>query len=118
MDKYAELRAALADGSFDFDQRAYMNDVRALLDERDEYARILDGLPQDAIDGGWTAKGISSYAKTLEAERDALRATVDELIDAAEGRFFGNGNDPDGTLRSVVDAAKSALAQEQGGSDA
>lgn len=31
MTDYAELRAALSDGSFDFDQRAYVNDVRALL---------------------------------------------------------------------------------------
>lgn len=26
----------------------------------------LDGLPQDALDGGWTAAGISQYAKRLE----------------------------------------------------
>src|SRR5690606_3614845 len=37
--------------------------IRALLIERDQYARILAGLPQDAIDGGWTAAGISGHAK-------------------------------------------------------
>lgn len=41
MDKYAELRAALGDGSFDFDQRAYMNEVRALLAERDAFREAL-----------------------------------------------------------------------------
>ena len=39
---YAELRAALSDGSFDFDQRAYMNDVRALLTERDALRLALE----------------------------------------------------------------------------
>ncbi|QHQ17099.1 hypothetical protein IG605_004955 [Pectobacterium quasiaquaticum] len=29
---------------------------------------VLDGLPPEAIAGGWTAKGISSYAKKLEAQ--------------------------------------------------
>lgn len=40
-----------------------------------EFERILDGLPQDAIDGGWTARGISAYAKHLEGR-------VAELHDA------------------------------------
>ncbi|MDY7607937.1 hypothetical protein ACGEDE_19805 [Serratia marcescens] len=31
-----------------------------------EYERILDGLPADAIAGGWTARGIIEYAKSLE----------------------------------------------------
>ena len=31
-----------------------------------------EGLSQDALDGGWTAKGISDYAKELEAQRDEL----------------------------------------------
>ena len=39
-----------------------------------ELGRILDGLPQDAIDGGWTARGISAYAKQLEAHVAELNA--------------------------------------------
>lgn len=57
--------------------------IRALLAERDQYARILAGLPQDAIDGGWTAKGISAHAKALEAERDALIHDNAEYVEAA-----------------------------------
>lgn len=30
------------------------------------------GLPDDAFDGGWTAAGLSAYAKTLEARSDEL----------------------------------------------
>lgn len=47
-----------------------------------EYRRILGGLPQDAIDGGWTAKGISAYVKSLESERDRLREALQEHVDA------------------------------------
>ncbi|ULR31670.1 hypothetical protein MJO48_02855 [Dickeya fangzhongdai] len=35
--------------------------------------RVVDGLPQDAIDGGWTAVGIIAYAKSLQSELAALR---------------------------------------------
>ncbi|MDR6389157.1 hypothetical protein J2803_001759 [Paraburkholderia phenoliruptrix] len=41
-----------------------------------EFERILDGLSQDAIDGGWTARGISAYAKTLEDQIAALESAA------------------------------------------
>ncbi len=41
-----------------------------------ELERILDGLPQDAIDGGWTARGISAYAKQLESRVAELNAII------------------------------------------
>ncbi|WP_036023322.1 hypothetical protein [Paraburkholderia dilworthii] len=41
-----------------------------------EFERILDGLPQDAIDGGWTARGISAYAKKLEERIAALESAA------------------------------------------
>ncbi|HCT5099217.1 TPA: hypothetical protein OTZ31_006655, partial [Pseudomonas aeruginosa] len=31
-----------------------------------QFERICEGLPQDAIDGGWTVQGIRGYAKRLE----------------------------------------------------
>lgn len=41
-----------------------------------EFERILDGLPPDAIDGGWTARGISAYAKYLETRVAELNAII------------------------------------------
>ena len=34
------------------------------------------GLPQDALDGGWTALGMSKYAKSVESQRDELLELV------------------------------------------
>lgn len=48
MNNYAELRATLDDGSFDFDQRAYMNDVRAMLAERDALREALEAMMEYA----------------------------------------------------------------------
>jgi hypothetical protein len=63
-----------------------MSDLIKRLHEADLSAikkacEILDGLPQDAIDGGWTARGISAYAKHLETRVGELN---DQLA-AAEG---------------------------------
>lgn len=41
-----------------------------------EFERILDGLSQDKIDGGWTARGISAYAKQLETRLAELNAII------------------------------------------
>ncbi|HHG5674276.1 TPA: hypothetical protein ACPWQY_002316 [Pseudomonas aeruginosa] len=41
--------------------------------------RICEGLPQDAIDGGWTVQGIRGYAKRLEDQLKAALARVAEL---------------------------------------
>lgn len=42
-------------------------DFRDDQERLEELENVLDGLPQEAIDGGWTAKGISRYVKSLEA---------------------------------------------------
>ncbi|MGU1979393.1 hypothetical protein ACSEQC_05655 [Pseudomonas aeruginosa] len=41
-----------------------------------QFERICEGLPQDAIDGGWTVQGIRGYAKRLE---DQLKAALAEV---------------------------------------
>ncbi|MBG4273452.1 hypothetical protein GHU41_11990 [Pseudomonas aeruginosa] len=41
--------------------------------------RICEGLPQDAIDGGWTVQGIRGYAKRLEDQLKAALAEVEAL---------------------------------------
>lgn len=45
----------------------------------DEYSLILDGLPKDAIDGGWTAKGISDYAAKMERRAEMAEAELARL---------------------------------------
>lgn len=47
-------------------------------------------LPDEALDGGWTAKGIGCYAKSLERQIEALKADQAELLEAlgyCEGWF-------------------------------
>lgn len=41
-----------------------------------QFERVLEGLPQDAIDGGWTARSISAYAKQLETRVAELNAII------------------------------------------
>ncbi|HCL5072909.1 TPA: hypothetical protein N2F43_002171 [Salmonella enterica] len=52
--------------------------ILALVTELQELRRTLSGLPQDAIDGGWTAAGISAYVSRLESELQE-RGTADEV---------------------------------------
>ena len=54
-------------------------DYEALRQRVAELEKVLDGLPQDAIDGGWTAKGISRCLKNAELERDRLQSECDSL---------------------------------------
>ncbi|MBJ9995821.1 hypothetical protein IAE32_10820 [Pseudomonas sp. S33] len=44
-----------------------------------QFERICEGLPQDAIDGGWTVQGIRGYAKRLEDQLKAALAQVEAL---------------------------------------
>ncbi|ECR4399106.1 hypothetical protein [Salmonella enterica] len=46
----------------------------SVLEEVHDARRILAGLPEDAIAGGWTAAGISDYAKRLEVRIAGLEA--------------------------------------------
>nr|WP_263009402.1 hypothetical protein [Cronobacter sakazakii] len=48
--------------------------------------KILDGVPQEAIDGGWTARGLSDYAKQLETELAAMRERAEPACVTAEHR--------------------------------
>ncbi|HCE6055934.1 TPA: hypothetical protein NHL12_001144 [Pseudomonas aeruginosa] len=43
-----------------------------------QFERICGGLPQDAIDGGWTVQGIRGYAKRLE---DQLKVALDRVAE-------------------------------------
>ncbi|HFH2583013.1 hypothetical protein [Pseudomonas aeruginosa] len=48
--------------------------------------RICEGLPQAAIDGGWTVRGIRGYAKRLEDQLKSALARVAELT-ATRNRY-------------------------------
>ncbi|MBN0147561.1 hypothetical protein JTL51_32095, partial [Pseudomonas aeruginosa] len=52
-----------------------VNELRRLR----QFERICEGLPQDAIDGGWTVQGIRGYAKRLEDQLKAALAQVEAL---------------------------------------
>lgn len=44
-----------------------------------QFERICEGLPQDAIDGGWTVQGIHAHSKQLEEQLKVALARVAEL---------------------------------------
>ncbi|MEX2990208.1 ead/Ea22-like family protein [Serratia fonticola] len=55
---------------------AVVLDLLAALEEKDqrikEFESITEGVDQLAIDGGWTARGMSEYAKSLETRNSEL----------------------------------------------
>ncbi|HCL4225701.1 TPA: hypothetical protein N2C25_003930 [Pseudomonas aeruginosa] len=57
-------------------ERDHKNEIAVRLRQ---FERICEGLPQDAIDGGWTVQGIRGYAKRLEDQLKSALARVAEL---------------------------------------
>ncbi|MFU5616828.1 hypothetical protein ACM7VC_15660 [Pseudomonas aeruginosa] len=57
-------------------ERDHKNEIAVRLRQ---FERICEGLPQDAIDGGWTVQGIRGYAKRLEDQLKVALARVAEL---------------------------------------
>ena len=74
----------------------------------DEYAEkcvnACAGLTEDALDGGWTAEGISAYAKKLENELTLL---------LKETELSGNGNATDYGWPEALKAARDALRHNE-----
>ncbi|MCC0353252.1 hypothetical protein LJG15_24545 [Pseudomonas aeruginosa] len=65
---------------YDRDENAKRLDAALAEVERlRQFERICEGLPQDAIDGGWTVQGIRCYAKRLEDQLKSALARVAEL---------------------------------------
>src|ERR1017187_2820159 len=95
-----------------------MDDATDLVRERwnrredDKYRKALAGLPDGAIDGGWTAAGMSAYAKKLE---DALNSIIQYGTDTLSGRTDG----PDdrewqrGTVLEMTKRAKAAMRHNE-----
>lgn len=57
-------------------ERDHKNEIAVRLRQ---FERICEGLPQDAIDGGWTVQGIRGYAKRLEDQLKVAQAEVEAL---------------------------------------
>ncbi|HBO3486398.1 TPA: hypothetical protein L4S39_000438 [Pseudomonas aeruginosa] len=57
-------------------ERDHKNEIAVRLRQ---FERICEGLPQDAIDGGWTVQGIRCYAKRLEDQLKVALARVADL---------------------------------------
>lgn len=57
--------------------------VLAMARELQQSRKLLSGIPQDAIDGGWTAKGLSDYAKRLESGLQERRKAAEPEINLA-----------------------------------
>ncbi|HCF5848273.1 TPA: hypothetical protein NIH33_001987 [Pseudomonas aeruginosa] len=57
-------------------EQDHKNEIAARLRQLE---RICEGLPQDAIDGGWTVQGIRGYAKRLEDQLKAALARVAKM---------------------------------------
>ncbi|HGN3945982.1 hypothetical protein ACSEN3_13960 [Pseudomonas aeruginosa] len=69
-------------------ERDHKNEIAGRLRQ---FERICEGLPQDAMDGGWTVQGIRAHSKQLEeqlkvaqAEVEALRAENSKLSEALD----------------------------------
>lgn len=89
----------------------------SVLEEVQDARRILAGLPEDAIAGGWTAAGMSGYAKRLEvriaelearpttSERERVRREHAEWSTATFGRVG-----PVGPLKHLSKEALEAAA--------
>lgn len=65
----------------------------------------LAGLPNDSLDGGWSALGMSQYAKGLETQRDELVEGLERLKDAFMGSDW-QGVEIYDTTMELIDKAK------------
>ncbi|KFW97885.1 MULTISPECIES: hypothetical protein [Pectobacterium] len=74
LEEIGELAGKATYNPFDSEHERNLNDVcdseiiEEMAKEILSLRAVLDGLPPEAIAGGWTAKGISAYAKKLELQ--------------------------------------------------
>lgn len=76
-----------------------------------------DGLPNDALDGGWTAQGSSAYAKKLEITNAELLDALDYAIRDLELRASFRQGDDQGLVaigRGAYEQAKKAISKARG----
>ncbi|HGN0950169.1 TPA: hypothetical protein ACQTYN_001110 [Pseudomonas aeruginosa] len=101
-------------------ERDHKNEIAGRLRQ---FERICEGLPQDAIDGGWTVQGIRGYAKRLEdqlkaaqAEVEALRAELQSQRERNTELIFklGSATNGWGRCEKERDAALARVAELEG----
>jgi hypothetical protein len=68
-------------------------------------------LPQDALDGGWTALGMSRHARNVEKQRDELLALVNGFYRKLE--TYRNVYSGDKELRRLLSECEAAIAKAQ-----
>lgn len=75
-DERLSQRIAFVKKAFDlgFSIKLEAAEFLSVLEEVQDTRRILAGLPEDAIAGGWTAAGMSAYARRLEVRIAELEA--------------------------------------------
>ena len=72
--------------------------------------KALAGLPDGALDGGWTAAGMSAYAKRLEDQLEDMRTTLNGIVDA-DWRTWQELASPDEFVRWAKSRANHALVR-------
>lgn len=73
---------------------------KRLKQRAEEMERILEGITPEMIAGGWTAKGISDYAKSLEAKLATPVRLQSPWVDKVGNRWL-----LEGTTADVIRAA-------------
>ncbi|MFW4932800.1 hypothetical protein ACOAOU_14750 [Pseudomonas aeruginosa] len=106
---------------YDRDENAKRLDAALAEVERlRQFERICEGLPQDAIDGGWTVQGIRAHSKQLEeqlkvaqAEVEALRAELQSQRERNTELIFklGSATNGWGRCEKERDAAQARCAE-------
>ncbi|ENP0655297.1 hypothetical protein ACCH91_000170 [Serratia marcescens] len=100
---------------------AYMEyqDHLAVKTQRDNLAArvtelelVLQGLPQVAVDGGWTAKGISDYARLLEA-RLAVPVRLPTVYLVSDGKLSGKMIKADEAVEAIQAAGFTVVRDDQ-----
>lgn len=87
-DLIQRLRGIRRFGPDDFEMLREVADTLEVANARiADFERILDGVTQDMIDGGWTARGISAYAKKLETRIAALEQELRNIANADKGEW-------------------------------
>ncbi len=82
-----------------------------------QFERICEGLPQDAIDGGWTVQGIRGYAKRLEDQLKVALARVAELelkLDQSDYAYDNDRHHMRGMAKQAAEAIQVFTGHDSG----